>query len=354
MNFRCCCDDCIIATDDFNRANSTPAIGDLWIVVAGTWSITDQTLQNAGTGLVKCKTVHTSDHVSVSVVVGNSSASQYRIVLSYEDENNYLFSQLTPFTGTGTLKLFSRVAGVNTELATRAISIPADSLVTFTACLNPTTLKFSTTFHNASAALTTTLVAGDFNNTGAVGLAVGNAAATARFDDFRFIKVSPDCDPCGQGGIIDTAQCVTCCGLVDASLEYDVDFGAGGWTDTAFCTRCNDVAGVFTVTDRVIQGIAIGNPYPGCRWTFTDFTWCTYFNLVLRRYVAGSQCYWLLTVDLNAGASGSATASYQQGPEARNAPCFLGSPLTLTKQTDNPGGPCDGALPATITIQSVV
>lgn len=293
---RCCCAGCIIEEDNFNRDNSTPAVGSKWEVVSGTWSITSNELQTTGVGLVKCLKVHDSDNVAVVVTIGISTAIQHRIVLSYESPSDYLYAQCVPLSApNGTLKLFKRVAGVDTELATTNFTVGTGPYIAFTACLNKQTLTFSTdVVGNAIlAAISTTLEAGDFNDTGQVGLAVGNAAGTARFDNFEFSKIrSPDC-PCpsfgsdpGTGGSGDpfppppSAGDCPCCD----PHSYEIDIPAPLWGPVGRCDGCNTVQGLFQLhyVGKVGLGLSPQNEFfhedggPCCGYLYRDPCWCHY------------------------------------------------------------------------------
>lgn len=220
----------------------------------------------------------------------------------------------------------------------------------------------------------------------------------------RRVKITPsrimDCCPCedAEPGPGDPAACANgCCTLADSTNQYDVDLGAGGWTGDSTlvgegrCDACEDIVGVYTVTRAT--GIGFGTP---CRWHYIEENICQCLGttgidlccdawavLVItlsledQSAVGEGACIWVATVRLSVNDSSEickpcgltgpgliigdacwdVVARYESAAQAVDDPCDLASPLLLTKVSEPPHESmvylCNGALPSTITIQSV-
>jgi hypothetical protein len=117
----CCCVNCIIAEDDF-------AVDDLatnWDVRTGTPTIAGGLLNfSAGTNLLVHNTAAgaSTDAVYLSADFACSSVADVgRLIIAYVDDSNYWFLEGTPGASTGTLKIFERAAGVNTQRGATAV-----------------------------------------------------------------------------------------------------------------------------------------------------------------------------------------------------------------------------------------
>ena len=146
-----------------------------------------------------------------------------------------------------------------------------------------------------------------------------------------------------------------CCETESATREYDVDLGAGGWTNNPSppapgdCGLCNTVGGVYTVAYN-------GHLFVPCWWVYFESggAGCgsgLQINLIRQcNQVLGN--YWFAWVDMDNGFL-KARAVYQAPVDDDD--CFVAAPLTLTKiaQVTGPNQYCGGTLPDTITIQSV-
>lgn len=150
-----------------------------------------------------------------------------------------------------------------------------------------------------------------------------------------------------------------CCGLQDATEEYVVDLGGGGWT-AGNCANCAAVAGEFTV-----------RRFADCGWRFVHAAWCAQtcapaapqspfwtLSIVLTREGA-LQCRWrvqvLLSVLLNSSSEspcGIAQATYLTAFAPRTAPCAGSFTLSKSLELATAVQPCFGALPATIGVHS--
>ena len=98
----CCEDDCRIEITGWNQ-------------VAGTWTITGDNLETASSsGLAVTTNAHPeakSTHVVIVSVKGNTDGDILRVVIAYDDADNYLFGEIEVGNDCGYLRLFQRDAG---------------------------------------------------------------------------------------------------------------------------------------------------------------------------------------------------------------------------------------------------
>lgn len=184
----CCC--CVWATDNFGRA----ALGAAWSAVAGSWAISVGALQTTSSDgiLLHVAESPVASEISLSVrAAGTASNDEVRLLLDYLDTDNYKFAQLIIGTSK-TLKIFKRVAGVNTELASVASTTSTSSFVTLKFCQLDGKLFASTPSANVSATEAS-------NSNLKVAIATGTLTGTASFDDFSASRTDgacPGCWPC--------------------------------------------------------------------------------------------------------------------------------------------------------------
>lgn len=173
-----------------------------------------------------------------------------------------------------------------------------------------------------------------------------------------------------------------CCGVQPCTCECEagditLDFDAGGWTDEA-CDACDAVAGEIVLTQT------------GCTWEYIEAADCTSdacqatdddcCKTLLDLYITacvvkdGGSFRWKVTVDWTGTcvdpcpsrsaeeihAHPPAVGDYETCVASRAFARYLSDPfsdcpefpVTLTKDLDEPGDFCDGALPATITLDA--
>lgn len=102
-HMKCCCPDCELTTDDFNRANENPVTGN-WSEISGDWGIVSNQLVNVTPGPL-ITTVQpqpsgrpTNGTYSTKIFfkcVNINPGAVYEIICGYTDANNYDFIRLT-------------------------------------------------------------------------------------------------------------------------------------------------------------------------------------------------------------------------------------------------------------------
>lgn len=123
---------CELARDIFDRSDDTD-LGSDWSEVAGDGEILDQKLHIATADTI---ILHTTTHPDnprksfVEVVVSGAAGDVVRVFVNYTDADNYHFVELSISETRSCLSLNSRVAGTNTVLARRYVSVVPDVSVT--------------------------------------------------------------------------------------------------------------------------------------------------------------------------------------------------------------------------------
>lgn len=123
---RCrCCTECTIASDNFNRADSSTVDG--WTEIAGDWSIADNGLKPPTSGLddiIRFDTPDPEDPAddgirwTISFDMGSSLSGEVRAIVDYVDANNFHFAEVVPGAANQLiLRLYKRESGTNSELA---------------------------------------------------------------------------------------------------------------------------------------------------------------------------------------------------------------------------------------------
>jgi len=139
-NPTCCCEGCIIFEDDFNRANTEPVTG--WTEVTGDSDIVAGELEVPDPGLIVADAANSLDTPRGQVTVDLptvSAGEKYRVIINYDDEQNYLFGELeTAGAGVGTLRAWERIAGSDTLID--SITTGWTSPDTMTVCRSETGL----------------------------------------------------------------------------------------------------------------------------------------------------------------------------------------------------------------------
>lgn len=111
----CCCSTCEISSDDFAVDN----LATDWDIRSGTPTVSGGKLNpSAGTNLLINNTAADASTTAVlaSIAFTGSNASDVgRVIIAYTDDSNYWFCEGQPGAANGTIKLFQRLAGVNTQ-----------------------------------------------------------------------------------------------------------------------------------------------------------------------------------------------------------------------------------------------
>jgi hypothetical protein len=157
----------------------------------------------------------------------------------------------------------------------------------------------------------------------------------------------PNCGVCACN-VVEAEPC-ECCEAAPPPLVV-LDLGAGGWTDDQ--CDCDVIAGEFEL-------VAVG----ACSWqdlapspmTCTLTCGATSVTLLIRLSIfrtISNECWWGVSIDFIADGPGCLLghAEYNSSFFATTPDDCYDLPVTLTKVVDLPGDICNGALPATITL----
>lgn len=226
---KCCCSaTCLLAEDNFDRADSA-TIGGILSEVAGTWDIESNRLKaTAASGVVVTAALSATQLVSVTVR-GSANGQQARILLDYVDTNNYYFAQVQ-FGPSPHLRIYRRSGGSDTQLATTTVTAAINTDYTFTFCNGSNTTRLCASFNGVSLD-----AAGFSPTTLPVGLGTGTlSSGNVQFDNLTITRTNGVCDPC-------ECQCV----IEDEPFDYS------NGTDTG--TKFTEVAGSWEITSNTVR-----------------------------------------------------------------------------------------------------
>jgi hypothetical protein len=269
MNGGCCCSPgCEFFSDDFNRANSDDP-GD-YTEVSGDWDIASNKLSTASSsGVLIGDTPHPDGepNIKVSVTVNiATSGDRARIILNYVDSDNYWYAEART-GGSAYLRIYQRSGGVDTQMATKSITLSAG--VDFTLCFS------LQNYVNFSAEIDSTRCVARGATAMATsdqwGLGTGAGTGTRTFENLSVGIISTDCPRC---------QCAPSCSTCTVLPDYVVLTIADGSIEqntNADCQSCTEAEcqaafeGVF-ILDRLFGTPFELNcqfPYNGsCAYTF--------------------------------------------------------------------------------------
>lgn len=262
------CTNCIIATDDFNRADGD-SLGANWSEVSGDADISGDRLLWVTAGIAIHQTAHPGGASAPSRVKVRCkhgvSTDYFRAILGWQDASNYLYVSVEPHATEGciVLRLFKVVAGTPTELQQQQFVgdewFTAD-FATLEACLVPADTSSSPTVDGVFRAkftleggkvYGTQYTGSDLAGGTKVGLAGGNQGE--QMDDFRFDWMGgPD-----QQEHVACPDCNTPC-LVESD-----NFNRGDTTSLG--CKWNEVSGVWQIVSNELKMISGGPGAALCR-----------------------------------------------------------------------------------------
>jgi len=297
-------------------------------------------------------------YVDVAATVAVTETA--RVYVNYADSSNHLYADAGwDSTTVFRLSLYRVTSGTPTLLDERFMTIasPAtfDKTITLKVCYDGTSLSAEAV--NSSTGETLRGSSAATAITGGQWAAIGSNGGTD-FVDFDFQKYYSAAE---EEDDDDCLVCPTACGCLASHVprgNYTVDFGAGGWTDGAGCTYCDQVAGEFVLGEW--------SDGTDCRATYLDEGVCTFtacdpgvdedndlFMQLSLLSAGGGQLKWSLDIELKDRTTAdpgcnhaSAEALYESDPFDTDE-CDV-VPVTLTKVSDTINqGMCGGALPST-------
>lgn len=240
----CCCDRCLIASDDFQRADNTN-VGTLFDERSGDWSIATNALVCTGaTGVIICTTPHpdaSAEAFAWAKVKLPTSGDIARVIVGRVDDNNYFFGQIRT-NGTARFVRIGKVAaGVESYLtseSTASATFPDDWAV-LSVCHNGSRLTASAHLTSIYDWPSRTIAVNESGVTGTqCGLAVAVQTTQLQFAAFEFQRhIStdyPNCRGCGE-------VCTSC---TTNTTPYAVQVRFAGVANTVGiygCASCTDL-----------------------------------------------------------------------------------------------------------------
>lgn len=207
--------DCVLVTDDFGRAcvDQEPIIG--CANLGCLWSDCENGRIEDGEAIFETSNTHCAIDYLLSIpawavlvsVLGADDADELDVLIAYEDADNYLFARLTVGDSCGSLELFQRAGGTNTQLGETVAVATAypDAWHTMRVCWDGTTLWAHVTTASAEDQWYSKAaqISGAITSLGGIG--VGSITTMGKFDNFSIEymkgvfegqKYIDDCEDC--------------------------------------------------------------------------------------------------------------------------------------------------------------
>lgn len=235
----CCPQDCDILNDPFTVDN----LATDWDDRSGTWAVSSGklTTTDASAAIVTVAEMTagaTGAYVRASITCATTSDIG-RLIIAWVDDSNYWFCEVQPGLVNGTLKLFERSGGGNTQRGTTKSIAGYNAGETISVCMGIANGKVAVVTTGSFVSFTSSPTT---ENT-AAGCGTGAGSSDVKFDDFVFglnFVDDPNCYSCAESG------CSTWC--TDSSpVEITLTFA--GFTNNV-CTNCNSHNATFVVPDQ--------------------------------------------------------------------------------------------------------
>lgn len=222
------CSCCIIFTDDF----ATDRTGTDYTTVSGSFSVGSGKLTcTSASSLIVASTVTDSGATAAWVQADLTPATTSdiaRLIIGYVDASNYWFIELQQGATNGTLKLFQRSGGSNTQKGS-TVTVSGYTSGTKTVCLCYAHDEITVTVTGgAELAFAATITIASTK----AGLGTGSGSSSVSFDNFSLNKHHKDnstCQPCCGGG-----TCTYC----DTGTRPNYVQVVWTGVSNAFCTDC--------------------------------------------------------------------------------------------------------------------
>lgn len=249
-----CCtppDPCALFSDDFAVDN----LATDWDDRSGTWAVSAGLLTSTSTdALIVSTTAVPADATAVYSEVSMSftaTTATGRLVIAYIDDDNYWFAELQAGASDGTLKLYERSGGTNTQRGSTATVTGLQVNETMEVSLCYADGEFIASASGIFIEYTSTVTIGETQ----CGVGTGGGAGTRSFDDFAFTRHYTDVEEC--------ARCVKPCGPSGGLFAcQDAPFSAtitlGGFSNGS-CSSCTSLNATFIVSGEwsSVAGICI-------------------------------------------------------------------------------------------------
>lgn len=254
-----CCtvtaDPCAIFSDDFDRADNASPGAD-WSEENGQVAISSNKLAYVSGSDVACisTTTHTSQDVTITVDVRQTgfvlvTGTEFRVILSYTDANNYWYAALKIGTSQY-LRVVHRSGGSDTVLDTTTVTTTINTTYTITACMSGAFIYATCTASGAPE-----VFAAHSGTSGEFGVGFGAADIFSSFDNFVARAVDDTCEDCER------PTCTMCTGEgIPDAMEITITGIVNG-----SCTDCANLNGTFILTP---------DPESPCIYSYQGSDWC--------------------------------------------------------------------------------
>jgi hypothetical protein len=233
-----CCESCTIGSDNFTRADSDDP-GTDWTESSGDWDIVSNKIStSSANGLLLYDTPIPSDVGRVNVVVSSStSGAQAKAIGAYVDTNNYWYARYTFGATDGTLTLWERSGGVETQrgLSATVGGGGTGSNINLSLCWTGDLIVA-----RADEGGAVSIVSWASTDIGDAALGTGTTGGAVTFDDFVAEKNAENVSGC--------ETCVGCSRIwydtisTDTSADYNFVAGTWAWNAGGFF-RCSSGPG---------------------------------------------------------------------------------------------------------------
>lgn len=266
----CCPAGCTIASDNF----AADDLATNWDIRSGSPTISGGLLNaGAGTNLLIHNTAADAGATGVftSVVVRcTSTTDTLRLVAAYVDDNNYWYAEAQAGVSNGTLKIFERVAGVDTQRGSTGTvtSFQVNEDWELRLCLQPGAVVASMFTGGSALSAQEVIYAATVTVASTKAGVGGSEVGTVTFNDFAFEKHK-----------VDSSTCKTClsCSTCSTGQPYQVQVVISGIVDTFLCPACLNGTWILTRLNRCQWEIT---PICGGRRFFLWFSTATNLQLI--------------------------------------------------------------------------
>lgn len=269
---RCCCGGtCTIFTDDY----STDRTGTDYTTSAGTWAVSGGVLTcTTASALITANTAVTAGltgiYVRASITCATTSDIA-RLIIGYSNDSNYWFCEAAPGAVNGTIKIYQRSGGVNTQIGSTLTFTSFTTVRTADVCmsyLNGTVNVVGTVLTTTKSTLTepgTITAAGS-----KVGMGTGAGTSSVTFDSFELQKHNVDDSTC--------PNCVACNGCNPDLIPAEMQVTFSGIANGGTCLGCAGHNATFVLSSGTCNCVNSGNVLPPaecpqnineCRWFYS-------------------------------------------------------------------------------------
>ncbi len=259
-----CCDECTLFIDDY----STDRLATDYDTRSGSWNVTGGEVQTAsGSALLIADVAYGSETAcyAIAVIQCINVADNGRVVILYVDDNNYWFAEVKPGASNGTLKLYERAGGTDTQRG---------STVTMTGLTAGTSVAVRICYAAGEVAAQASVGAGLYGSThftssetvAGTKTGIGTGSVTTRVDFTSFLAsrhgydtedcpaCGTDCSVCAEGSMPDLDVAITFTGLVKNSNWLHCTVGCDSINGITYILPVANKAGCQNTTTFEVTG----------------------------------------------------------------------------------------------------